>query len=274
MNNQPERINILGVEVDPLPIQTAIDRIIARTQSPGSCYIVKPYVEFLNGEHNQVLNQAWLVLPDGVALQWAAYFQSTRGTLGAWLGSIAAILIRPRRLGSVIPERFGGTNFTWPLLEQAAEAGTTIYLIGSPKNHSIEHTATWLQSHLPHIHIVGTCEGRDSSGVFSQDLENTLLRDLQQTQPQLILTGIGFPQQEYLNQRLAQQLTQGVLIGEGGTFDYQQFGGQQRKAPGWLQTIGLEWFWRLLLEPKRWRRQLAIPRFMWRVYKDLQTRMQ
>ncbi len=68
--------------------------------------------------------------------------------------------------------------------------------------------------------------------------------------------------------RLQEKLTHGVMIGEGGTFDYQQFGGKLPKAPGWVQKINLEWLWRLIRQPWRLKRQLAIPRFMWRVYQE------
>jgi N-acetylglucosaminyldiphosphoundecaprenol N-acetyl-beta-D-mannosaminyltransferase len=78
---------------------------------------------------------------------------------------------------------------------------------------------------------------------------------------------MGFPLQERIISRLAEHLKHGVLIGEGGTFDYEQFGGTRTKAPAIMQRLGLEWFWRLILEPNRIKRQLAIPRYIWRIWR-------
>jgi N-acetylglucosaminyldiphosphoundecaprenol N-acetyl-beta-D-mannosaminyltransferase len=102
----------------------------------------------------------------------------------------------------------------------------------------------------------------------NQPVEEELLQDIKSADPDIILVGMGFPLQEKLISKLAGKLEHGVLIGEGGTFDYRSFGGRQAKAPKLLQRIGLEWLWRLALQPKRLRRQLAIPRFLWRLYRQ------
>ena len=62
--------------------------------------------------------------------------------------------------------------------------------------------------------------------------------------------------------RLAPRLEHGVLIGEGGSFDFRELGGGIRRAPAPVRRLGLEWLWRLLREPSRLRRQLAIPQFV------------
>jgi N-acetylglucosaminyldiphosphoundecaprenol N-acetyl-beta-D-mannosaminyltransferase len=79
---------------------------------------------------------------------------------------------------------------------------------------------------------------------------------------------MGFPVQERVCTYLSEHSSHGVFIGEGGTFDYERFGGQRPKAPSWIQRIGLEWLWRLVLEPRRLGRQLAIPRFIYRIWRD------
>ena len=83
----------------------------------------------------------------------------------------------------------------------------------------------------------------------------------------LVLVGMGFPLQERVCAYLATHSDHGVFVGEGGTFDYERFGGQRAKAPAWIQRVGLEWFWRLLLEPSRVIRQLAVPRFIYRIWR-------
>ena len=270
MTQANKQTAILGVKIDDYTIEEAINLIMDNTESPK--YVVKPYVEFFSSpQHQKVLNNAWLVLPDGVALQWAAYFQNTSGSLWQLIKTGSDIVFRPQKLNSVLPEKFAGTNFTWPLLEQAAKHSKTVYLVGSPLNQTINATAKYLSSHIPDLNIVGSTAGKDDSGEFSDKLERQLIKQLETKRPDIVLIGIGFPRQEYLAQRLAMQLDKGIFIGEGGTFDYRQFGGQRRKAPKFMQVLGLEWLWRLMLEPSRWRRQLAIPKFMRRVYKSLHS---
>ncbi len=270
-----QKVNILGINIDSLTIDEAIKMIVTNSNQQGAKYIAKPYVEFfrkIDQEIQDVLNNAWLNLPDGVALQWAAYFQTTSGSLYQLLKTLAEIVVNPRKISSVLPEKFAGTNFTWPLLEEAARKNRSIYLVGSPIHKDINYTAKVIKEGIANINIVGTCAGKDSSGVFSNELERQLLDDLKRLKPDIVLIGIGFPRQELLATRLVKQLDHGILIGEGGTFDYDIFGGAMRKAPEWMQRIGLEWLWRLFLQPSRISRQLAIPLFIYRIYRGSKSK--
>jgi N-acetylglucosaminyldiphosphoundecaprenol N-acetyl-beta-D-mannosaminyltransferase len=288
------RVSILGVEVDALTRAQAVDYIVTRAgerQRPAGC-VVKPYVEFLDratadADIRGLLNAAELSLADGVALLWAAHFLADRGGGAGQQGadrrhgwfrdllrfklSVLEIIFRPAALRSPLPEKFAGTNFTWPLLEAAAAAGRSVYLIGSPIGSSIEHTRDVILKRLPSLNIVGALDGHDPTaapGAVTADWLAATAADLRAADPDLVLVGMGFPLQERVAAALAPKLTHGVLIGEGGTFDYASFGGARRKAPRLFQATGLEWFWRLLLEPSRLRRQLAIPRFMRAVWRS------
>jgi N-acetylglucosaminyldiphosphoundecaprenol N-acetyl-beta-D-mannosaminyltransferase len=276
------RYDVLGVRIDALTIKQAIDLITTRAgeRRAGASYVVKPYVEFLDRVQNdtevrQLLNDAWLSLPDGVSTQWAAaYLYCGRPSWWRALGLLACIVVRPRAISQPLPEKFGGTTFTTQLLAACSERSLGIYLVGSPSTTAIAATARTIQQRWPELVIAGTWPGRMAgrSGVQlrralkTQALEQALVDDLTAKRPDIILVGMGFPLQEELIAKLAPQLRHGVLIGEGGTFDYDSFGGKRRKAPALLQRVGLEWLWRLLLEPTRWRRQLAIPRFIRQVY--------
>lgn len=271
MPERKSRITILDTHVDAISMEKAIELIIERSRQTGSCYVVRPYVEFFkNKEYSALLNDAWLSLPDGVNLQWAAHFQQTSGSFWQLIKSLAQIVVQPQKIKTVIPDKFAGINFTWPLLEAAAKNNRSVFLVGSPKKGSIEQTEQVIKNNIPNLEIAGTLPGRDESGDFSKNLEYKLLQELRGKRPDIVLLGLGFPRQEKVMQRLHSQLEHGVLIGEGGTFDYRQFGGNRKKAPRIIQNAGLEWLWRLMLEPKRLRRQLTIPRFIARVYRDLQ----
>jgi N-acetylglucosaminyldiphosphoundecaprenol N-acetyl-beta-D-mannosaminyltransferase len=259
--------SVLGTDINPLSLDEGLHRAQDLINSDQAHYIALPYVEFIMRAKAQpkvasVLADADLKLPNGVGLNWAIhYLYGGPHNLRRWLSSGLAVIFRPRKVHDLAPGRFSSGNFTWPLLEWCAANHKTICLIGSPKSQSIEHTARHLQSDIHGLDIVGTYPGR-----FGKAAEIRLIEELKQLGPDLILVGMGFPAQELLMHRLKAQLSHGLMIGEGGSFDYQQFGGQVKRAPGWLQTIGLEWLWRLLREPSRLRRQLVIPKFIWQVY--------
>jgi len=266
----PPRLRILGVEVDALRVAEAVDRIATLAADPASpaVYVVKPYVEFCDRaagdpEVASLLNGAELSLPDGVALQWAAGYQAGAPGLRRLVGSLGAIVVRPSAVASVLPERFAGASFTTALLERCARDRLRVHLVGSPRAQTIGATAAHLKRLLPGLEISGASEGRDDpAGV------DGLVATLRAERPDIVLVGMGFPRQERLMARLCARLDHAVLIGEGGTFDYREFGGATRRAPVALRRLGLEWLWRLALEPSRLRRQLAIPRFVWRVHRQ------
>lgn len=279
-----KRIRVLGVGIDPLTIEETIERIIVRSRQQGSCYIIRPYVEFMvkaseNSDIRSLFEAAWLRLPDGISLNWAAHFTHlSRHNPWTLFTSLARIALKPASVKDVVPDNFAGIKFTRPLLESAAEHKRSVFLIGSPEGSNIAHTANFLQQQIPSLDIAGTFPGfyhnrpyvspdGDIDKAALQELETVLTR----TQPDIILIGIGFPRQEWLASKLSQHLPRGVIIGEGGTFDYEPFGGNKKKAPGPIRTLNLEWLWRLTLEPRRLRRQLAIPRFISRVYRDLHS---
>jgi exopolysaccharide biosynthesis WecB/TagA/CpsF family protein len=272
----PARPRILGVAVDPLTVSEAVHKIVERAADPESppAYVLKPYVEFFGPRATPavraIFEGAWLSLADGVAVQWAAAYgrRPGHGTLDL-LRSLAAIVLRPRSVTTVIPERVAGATLTLDLLRACRDRGLGVFLIGSPKHNSISDTARYLVGALPGLRVVGTAPGRvDPAG----DAE--LLVELRRRRPDLILVGVGFPAQERLMSRLSPHLGHAVLIGEGGSFDFREMGGGIRRAPGPLRRLGLEWLWRLLREPRRLGRQLAIPRFVLAVQREARRRVQ
>lgn len=278
-----KRVDILGVQIDALTIDQAVQRILALAGEKGASYVSKPYVEFMEAAFHdpalrELLNGSSLCLPDGVALQWAAYYQSYKRR-GWWrvVQTGAQIVFLPGRLGSVLPERFAGVDTTWRLLEHCRDKGLRVFLIGSPAGSTINRAAEAIQQRLPGISIAGTVpgevDGKRGMALYRGVNKGTvslqpLIQAIRQSKADIILTGIGFPQQEALNAALAGRLDHGVLVGEGGSFDYDSFGGQRRRAPQAMRRVGLEWLWRLILQPSRWRRQLAVPRFIWHVYRE------
>ena len=264
------RLRILGVPIDPLPIHEAVTRIVERAADPASppAYVLKPYVEFFGArstpEARSAIEGAWLCLADGVALQWAAaYERRPRHRLPDLAASLLAIPLSPATLSAVIPERVAGVTFTLRLLGACRERGLRVFLVGSPRHHPIGHTARHLRALLPGLRVVGTAPGDAGEAA-----ETALVRSLVRQRPDVVLVGMGFPLQEGLMARTVRRIDHGVLVGEGGSFDYRELGGEVRRAPRSVRHLGLEWLWRLGREPWRLRRQMAIPEYVVRVHRE------
>ncbi len=276
------KYKVLGVEIDALTKDEAVDYIVRRAGNDGPAFsVAKPYVEFIDRAATdkhiaRLLNQAELCLPDGVALNWATLFLYG-GKPSFWriITTGPGMIINPTKVYKFLPDRFSGANFTWQLLEAAGQQNLKIFLVGSPRTSTIQHTVAAITKRIPQTNIVGvypgTWQGLSGESLYQQlkaglDISD-LVTTLEHSRPDIVLVGMGFPQQDELCAQLAAKLKHGAFIGEGGTFDYASFGGKYKRAPKFLQKVGLEWLWRLILEPRRIGRQLAIPRFTYRVWR-------
>ena len=273
-----DKVGLLGVDVDTLGPNEAVAALIdASAPKQPAIYVCKPYVEFLDRASNDdslkdLINGAEYVLADGIALIWAAhYLYAGPRTAIRFFISLACIVAAPSKLAWPIPGRAGGVNFTLPLLEAAAAAGRKVAIITKPTSAEAEAVIRVLTQRIPGLNIVLALPGYDPAaqpGKVSATWTDTTTLKISNANPDIVLIGMGFPLQEHLASHLASQLDHGVMIGEGGTFDYAGFGGTKPKAPRLMQRLGLEWLWRLGLEPSRFKRQLAIPRFIYKVWRS------
>jgi N-acetylglucosaminyldiphosphoundecaprenol N-acetyl-beta-D-mannosaminyltransferase len=273
-----DKLGILGVEIDAISNADAIEYIVTRA-TPGqqSATVIKPYVEFLDraftsDEIKDLLNNAWLSVADGVALTWAAaYLYAGRRTALRFWQTLFQIVLAPGRLKWPLPDRAAGVNFTWPLLSTASLHGLRVYVIGKESKPSIAAVAERIIEKIPELLIVGSKSGRDESSKYGQVSDAWLdetASSIKHAKADLVLVGMGFPLQDRVCAYLADHIDHGVFIGEGGTFDFDSFGGSMKRAPEWAQRLGLEWLWRLIIQPARIRRQMAIPRFIYRVWRS------
>lgn len=213
---------------------------------------------------SQNILKADLVLANGSGIQWAAEFlASPNQSIGNWFVSLVEMMLFPRSVQNIIPEKFTSTSFTLKVLQIANRTNRKVLLVGKPKNAHIRHTEAYLTKKFPHAEF-----GHFDGSNFDQQKQIELEKQLKQMKPDIVLLGLGFPAQEFAAQELKKSSSHGIFIGEGGTFDYENFGGTIRRAPKLVQSFHLEWLWRLIVEPSRWRRQLAIPRFAWSVYRS------
>lgn len=237
-----DRIHILGVPVDNLTREDAVERIAQFIVSGDPHQVVTVNPEFVvaaqnNYEFMHVLQEADLNLPDGVGLLWAS-----------------------RYLGQPLKERVTGTDTVLALSRLAAEKGWRLFLLGAGEGVA-EAAARKLQATNPGLIIVGTY-----SGSSSRAEEDKILALVQKAQPHILLVAFGAPQQDLWIYRNKGKLGAPLAMGVGGALDF--IARKVPRAPSWIQRLGLEWLFRLIREPWRWRRMLALPYFVWLVLID------
>lgn len=105
-------------------------------------------------------------------------------------------------------------------------------------------------------------------GYYDESDEPKLVAEIKAAKLDILFVATGFAKQELFIAKYIKENLASVLIGEGGTFDYKEFGGDIKRAPVWAQKIGLEWLWRLIIQPSRITRQVAVPKFIYKVQKQ------
>lgn len=232
-------ITILGVRVDNVTYDTALARIDAYLREGNFHLVATLNPEFVvmaqtNAEFARVLSQSALNVPDGVGLLWAA-----------------------RHLKTPLKERVTGQELVDRISALAARCGYPVFLLGAREGIA-ERAGAELTRRHPGLMIAGCYAGSPAPQ------ENQRIVDrINESRAQILFVAYGPPKQELWIARNANQLKVAVAMGVGGTFD--TLAGIVPRAPKWIQRAGLEWLYRLLREPRRWRRQLTIPYFMWLV---------
>jgi N-acetylglucosaminyldiphosphoundecaprenol N-acetyl-beta-D-mannosaminyltransferase len=184
-----------------------------------------------------VLQRTALCIPDGIGVLWAARWQGNR-----------------------LRERVAGSDLVPRLAEEAAKWGWGVYFLGAAPGVA-EKTAQLLSESYPGMRVSGTY-----SGSPAVDEEQDITRRIQASKADLLFVAYGAPKQDLWLSRNLKKTGAKVGLGVGGSFDF--ITGVQKRAPPWVQRIGLEWLYRLLREPWRWRRQLALPKFVWLVINE------
>ncbi len=127
-----------------------------------------------------------------------------------------------------------------------------------------------MQQRWPRLNLVGAWSGYTQSSDYVRwqgDAQlKSIVTEMRAANCDLVLVAMGFPRQERFMSAMRQAGLGSVMIGEGGSFDYREMGGNKKRAPEAWRKFGLEWLWRLMLEPRRIVRQIAIPRYIWAVH--------
>lgn len=230
-----QKVNVLGVKIDKVTIESATDRILEMIKESGNHAVFTPnseiiYMAYKDTDFCNLLNSADMLTADGIGVVYAS-----------------KILQNP------VPERAGGFDIACRVIEKIAETGDRLYLFGG-KPGIAETASEKLTEKYPFLNIVGT-----RNGYFSPEENDAIISDINESGADIVFVCLGAPMQEKWIYQNRDKLSCHVMMGIGGSLDV--FAGDAERAPLKWQKLGLEWLYRLIKEPKRFPRMLALPKF-------------
>jgi N-acetylglucosaminyldiphosphoundecaprenol N-acetyl-beta-D-mannosaminyltransferase len=174
------------------------------------------------------------------------------------------VRLAARLIGLPVPHRMTGADWIWAVASLCQERGLSLYLLGSDPGSAADAGAA-VRRWYPRLDIRGTHHGYFELGSPHSE---RVLEDIVEKKPDILLVGMGTPQQERWVEHYADRLDVPVVWTVGALFDY--LSRRVPRAPHWLADHGLEWVFRLALEPRRmWRRYLlGNPAFLTRVLRE------
>lgn len=236
-------VHILGVRVHRLAANQVVEQILHWVAEKSRRMVITAGPEFIMMTQRlpnvlRVTKAADLVTPDGIGVLWAA-----------------------RRQGKNLPERVTGVEMVQQLLSTAEtrRQPLRVYLLGSTDD-SLRRCIHTLKANYPQSAFAG------HNGFFSNHDVSAIIAEISAFRPDVWLVGLGQPKQEMFIYESLGLIPPCVAIGVGGSIDV--WGGTVKRAPAVFRRLNLEWLYRLLRQPNRWRRQLALPRFAWQVLKN------
>lgn len=234
------RVTLLDIGIDPITLSEAVSRIRVFLTSNKQHHVMTPNSEMLveasiNPAFHALLNRSALNLPDSTGLLWAA-----------------------RHTGQHLPERVTGVDTVEAVCRDITEEHP-VFFLGAGEGVAAKAAVIFRSQH-PHLRIAGTFAGSPKESDAAE-----IIACINDTKPHLLFVAYGAPtQDEWIDRYLRQMPSVRVAMGVGGTFDF--IAGVQKRAPKMFQMLGIEWLWRLIWEPRRWRRIVtAVVVFPWMV---------
>lgn len=252
------KVLVANLTLSPITKAEFLQEVKSLLDRRKQTFITTPNSEFLfaalsNPQLRDLFNSADIALADGIAIMWAERFLAMplRSKMDwarraeAWLQvavSGARILLAPRSLYQTIPEKITGAEIFFDIVAIAAAQSAKVYLVND-WGQSAALTARKLKERYPNLEITVSTKGPE---------DQTLVGDIRQVKPDLLFLAYGQPKQEkWIHAHLA-ELPVVIAMGVGGTFDYAA--GVKLQPPRWVRSAGLEWLFRLITQPHRWKR--------------------
>lgn len=238
-NGKRKQAKILGFGVDLMSFSEALEFTINRLRAGQGFQVVTINPEMIeiakkNPDFASVLNNAELVIPDGVGIKLAL------------------------KIKGINQENIPGIEYSKKLIGLCAQNGLPVALLGA-KEEIVQKAKQNLLKEFENLNIVYT-----RNGYFSKEDEESIKNDMTAAAPKAVFVALGAPKQEFMIQELKKSMPDAVFVGVGGSFDV--WSGVVKRAPEIYRKLGLEWLYRTLKEPERFKRIFpALPLFLIRV---------
>jgi N-acetylglucosaminyldiphosphoundecaprenol N-acetyl-beta-D-mannosaminyltransferase len=232
--------NLLGVNVSNETYEQITEKLLDRIRHNQKSFIVAIHPEKImkaqsDAKLMELLNKADFQIPDGVG-----------------------IILASKLKGGKIRQRVTGIDLMMYLCEAFAKNNKSIFLYGGQPGVA-EKACECLKILYPNINITGVLNGYEKD---EQIIRSTINR----ANPDIVFVALGSPVQEYWIVNNMDHLSAQVFQGVGGSFDV--ISGRVKRAPSFFRKLGLEWLYRLLKEPVRWKRQTILPKFLIKALKE------
>lgn len=229
-------VKIVGIEVDKLDFLEAQEKVAEFLEGDSLNMIFTPNSEMLldavkDRELENILNEAQLVIPDGIGVVIASKFY-----------------------GTPLKERVTGVDLSTKILELGAKKNSRLFLLGASEE-SVTGAAEKIKERFQGIDVVGV-----RNGYYSEDEEEQIIDEINQSGAEILFVGLGAPRQEKLIYKYKDRLGVKIALGFGGGIDI--FSGTVKRAPEFYQKAGLEWFYRFIKQPSRFMRITKLPKFI------------
>ena len=239
-----ESIKIFGVKIYNITFDEAIEEVESYFRGNSLKTIYTPNTEIIMAakedvEIRTILNNGDLVLPDGIGLIYGS---------------------RIRKMP--LKERVTGFDTSMEILKLGDKYSSGIYLLGGEEGISGK-AGEIIKEKYPNIRISGHHNGYFKGshlGDMDSEEEKKIIDEINSSKTDIIFVGLGFPNQEIWIDSNKDKLKAKLIIGNGGVMDV--LAGKAKRAPEIYQKLGLEWLYRLIKDPKRIKRQMALPKFM------------
>lgn len=231
------KIDVMGLKFDSMTMDEALSRAEALLRGEKAAYVVTPNAEIAyealhDGQLREMLNGADLMLPDG-----------------------AGVVLASKLLRTPVKQKVAGVDFAAGLLGVLERNGQGLYLLGGKPGIGELAAQKMLEAH-PQLRIAGIADG------YFQD-EAPVIAKINASGADALFVCLGAPKQERFMVQHRQELHVHLMAGLGGSLD--AFAGTVQRAPAWMIRLNLEWLYRLIREPKRFRRMLRLPKYLWAV---------
>lgn len=235
------KITILGIPFDNMTKKEFLEKLYVRMNRKEKTFLVTANPEIVmyahdNPDYYKLLMEADFIAPDGIGIVQAS-----------------------RKLQTPIKERVPGFELMLGLLEIASMKNKRVYFIGA-KEDIINLTVSNVSKKWPDLEIAGY-----HHGYFDHE-DPQMIEQVKATRPDIVLVAFGFPRQEKWIKSYLASADYGIAVGVGGSFDV--LSGKTKRAPYLVQRFHIEWLYRLVKQPSRYKRMLALPYFIREVYRQ------